>query len=317
METRASYLIVGSFVLVLLVAAVAFVIWLAKVPSTHETKVYHIDFRDPVTGLERGARVLYRGIPVGSVTGIRIDPESVEEIQVIIEVDADTPIKEDTVASLGFQGLTFVAYVQLEGGTQGAPPLMPKPDRKIATIPSRASPLQQVFNSAPELLDHVNRLIERADKALSEQNIAALSQSIENVRTLTAALADKSRTIETLIDDSSVMMHDLRSTVASLDALTKNLNGESKDLSAELKPTIKQFRLAAQSIDGLATEVQAVVSENRGALKDFSGQGLYELTKFLADARVMVQALTRLSNKLEADPARFFLGNQQQGVPAR
>ncbi|HXQ67534.1 MAG TPA: MlaD family protein [Alphaproteobacteria bacterium] len=311
METRASYLIVGSFVLALVAGIFLFVIWLTAVPSPHKTKIYHIDFRDAVTGLQDAARVLYRGIPVGSVTHIGIDPESVEEIQVTIDIDADTPIKEDTVASLGFQGLTFVAYVQLEGGTQGAPPLEPKPGKKIATIKSRPSPLQRVFNSAPELLDKINGLVDRAAKVLSDENIKTIDESLANLHTVTATFADKSKQIASLIDDSSATMH-------SLNTLAANLNTQTTQLAGELKPTIAELRKTSESIGTLATDLTAVVEENRRPLKDFSSQGLYELTEFIAQARIAAEAITRLANKLEENPSELLLGGQQQnGVKAR
>ena len=311
METKANYMIVGSFVLALAAGIFLFVIWLAAVPSPHKTKIYHIDFRDSVTGLQDGARVLYRGIPVGSVVNIGIDPEDVEEIQVTIDIDAATPVKDDTIASLGFLGLTFVAFVQLEGGTQAAPPLEPKPDRKIATIRSRPSPLQRVFNSAPELLDKVSGLVDRANQVLSDENIKSITESLANVHTVTATFAEKSKQIASLIDDSSATMR-------SLNTLAMNLNTQTTQLSAELKPTIVELRKDGEAIGTLATDLNAVVEENRRPLKDFSSQGLYELTEFFAQARIAAEALTRLANKLEENPSELLLGGQQKnGVKAR
>jgi len=311
METRANYLIVGSFVLALVAGVVLFVIWLSAAPSPRQTKIYHVDFHDAVTGLQEGARVLYRGIPVGSVKNIRVDPEDVEEIQVTIEVGADTPVRSDTVASLGFQGLTFVAFVQLEGGTQAAPPLQPKPGRKIATIHSRSSPIQRVFNSAPELLDRVNHLVDRAGALLSDQNLRNFDDSIANVHALTASLASKGPQLAAIIDDSATL-------VRSLDTLAKHLDSEGGQLTGELKPTLAELRKAGASIGALATSLNEVVEENRRPLRDFSGQGLYELTQFFAEARIAVESLTRLTNKIEQDPTKFLLGNpQQQGVRAR
>jgi phospholipid/cholesterol/gamma-HCH transport system substrate-binding protein len=311
METKASYMIVGSFVLTLVAGVFLFVIWLAAVQSPHKTKIYHVDFRDAVTGLQEGARVLYRGIPVGSVVHIGIDPESVEEIQVTIDIDAATPVKVDTIASLGFQGLTFVPFVQLEAGTQAAAPLEPKPGRKIATIKSRPSPLQRVFESAPVLIDKINGLVERAAQVLSDANIKTIDESLANVHTVTATFADKSKQIASLIDDASATMH-------SLNALSANLNTQTTQLAGELKPTIAELRKDGEAIGTLATNLNAVVEENRRPLKDFSSQGLYELTEFLAQARIAAESLTRLANKLEENPSQLLLGGQQQnGVKAR
>ena len=77
------------------------------------------------------------------------------------------------------------------------------------------------------------------------------------------------------------------------------------------------MRRTVGSFNRLTVQLERIVAENRRPINDFSSQGLYELTQFLTDARTMVQSVTRLPNKIAADPARFFFGNQQQGVPAR
>ena len=116
METRASYLVVGGFVLVSLIALVVMVIWLAGTTFDEEFAYYDILFEGSVTGLKSGNPVRYRGIPVGVVSDMGIDKENVERVRVTIEVPNDTPIKEDAITSLEFQGITGVAYVQFEGG---------------------------------------------------------------------------------------------------------------------------------------------------------------------------------------------------------
>ena len=62
-----------------------------------------------MSGLQQGGQVLYRGIPIGQVDDIRIDPDNVETVLVMVDVDRETPIKADTVATLEFQGLTGIA----------------------------------------------------------------------------------------------------------------------------------------------------------------------------------------------------------------
>lgn len=353
METKASYLIVGSFVLALIAGLFVFVIWLAKVEVNREFTFYRTNFTGSVTGLQEGGVVRYRGIPVGSVRRMKIDPDNVEEVQVTIEVKSDTPIKEDTEASLETQGLTGVAYVQLSGGTQGSPPLKPKPGKKYANIRSRASQLEKVFSSAPRVLDNVNQLVNRANIALSERNLQAFSDTLDNIKVITGAIAEKGGTIKTTIDDADAVVRDLRKTAASLDSLVKNVEGNANSTLGSVKkladdtntragatlgsfkkladdtnartgavaeqvaPAVTDLRRTAESINRLSTELEAMVAENRRPVRDFSAQGLYELTQFLTEARRMVGAMTRLTNKIEADPARFLFGDQQQGVQAK
>jgi phospholipid/cholesterol/gamma-HCH transport system substrate-binding protein len=335
METRASYVIVGGFVLALIVGLFLFVVWLAKVQVSHEFSTYRIYFKGAVTGLQEGGVVRYRGIAVGSVKQVRIDPENVEEIEVTIEVNSNTPVREDTEASTEIQGLTGVAYIQLSGGTQSSPPLLPKAGKRYAVIKSRPSQLEKVFSSAPQLLDRVNLLVERATIMFNDRNLQAFADTLDNIKMLTAAFAAKSGQIQATIDDGSAAMRELRKTAASLDGLVKNLQGnadatlgsvkklaENTDnhvsaISAQLVPTVTRLRQTAEALNRLSGELEKVVAENRRPLRDFSSQGLYELTQFLSEARGMVASLTRLTDKIQADPARFFFGDQQQGVKTR
>ena len=118
METRASYILVGSFVLGLIGAAFAFVVWLASVEFEEAPTRYVVYFEGSVTGLSIASAVRYRGVPVGSVTDIRIDPENIERIRVTVEISAETPVKTDTEAMLHLQGITGIAFIHLSGCTQ-------------------------------------------------------------------------------------------------------------------------------------------------------------------------------------------------------
>lgn len=342
METRASYLIVGGFVLALIAGLFLFVIWLGQVQVAREFTTYRTYFTGSVTGLQESSAVRYRGVPVGSVTRIRIDPDNVEQIEVTMAIDREAPIKEDTEASLESLGLTGVAYVLLSGGTQGAPPLRPKPGKKFAVIKSRPSELQRLFTQAPELIDRVNVLVAKATLLLSEHNEQAISDTLDNIRTLTGALAQRSDKIGETIDDASAAAKEFRQTTVSLDALTNSLRGDAQQLTKEASatlasartfatdtdarvnevakdaiPAVAELHQAASTFNKLANDLDSLVQQNRRPLTDFSNEGLYEFTQFLVEARRMVESITRLTNQIEADPARFFFGNQQQGVPAR
>ncbi len=127
METRANHFLVGLFVLSL-TALLAFAgLWFARANLGEAQSVYHTLFRGSVTGLSIGSTVRYRGVPVGTVTDIRIDPDNVERILVVLGLRPGTPVKTDTVASLQPQGITGLSFVQLTGGTQEAAQMLPVP----------------------------------------------------------------------------------------------------------------------------------------------------------------------------------------------
>lgn len=327
METRANYLLVGSFVLLIVAGTVVFILWLAKFQFDQQFARYDIDFPGSVSGLKTGATVELNGIPVGEVIGIKIDPDNVERVKVTIEVPAKTPIREDTVASMQLQGITGGVSIQLSGGTQGAAPLLPKPGSKNAVIASQASALEQFLEGAPELLTGLQTLVGRAATLLNAENQDAFAQTLANAAALTGALAARTGDIELLLSEASGTMTNLReasntmvalsdradATLASVgnaaDSVTGTVNASQPDLAALLV----DLRRTSNSITAMTSEMNAVIEENRPSLRDFTGDGLYELTSFLTEARALIDGLDRVTTQVERDPARFLFGNQQQG----
>jgi len=158
METRASYLIVGLFVIAGMLGLVFAAMWITGTRTDEALALYDIYFDGSVAGLKPGNAVQYRGIPVGGVIDMKIDPESVERVLVVIEVAADAPIREDTEATLALQGITGLSYIQLTGGTQEAAALKAAPGQRRPVIKSRPSELAAIFEAAPEML---NRALKR------------------------------------------------------------------------------------------------------------------------------------------------------------
>src|SRR5690348_8216963 len=153
MDTRPHYVVVGAFVITVLIGVFIAVVWLARVQFQREGEIYDIYFRGSVSGLNAGAAVRYKGVPIGRVLQIRLDPENVERIRVRIEVENAVPIKQDAVASLESQGITGQAFVQISGGSNASPEVKVPPGKTYPVIASRPSQLEEVVTSAPQLLD--------------------------------------------------------------------------------------------------------------------------------------------------------------------
>ncbi|MDH5557896.1 MAG: MlaD family protein, partial [Alphaproteobacteria bacterium] len=170
METRASYLIVGLFVIAGMIGLVFAAMWITGTRTDEAVALYDIYFDGNVSGLKPGNVVQYRGIPVGGVVDMRIDPDNVERVLVTIEVDADTPIREDTEATLALQGITGLSYIQLTGGTQAAAELKAATGQRRPVIKSRPSELAAIFEAAPELLNRAIGVIAQLEKLLGPEN---------------------------------------------------------------------------------------------------------------------------------------------------
>lgn len=342
METRANYIMVGLFVLLLAFGLLGFVLWLAKFQFEEEFARYDIVFESTVTGLKEGSAVRYSGVHVGEVISVDLDPDRPTVIRVTIEVEKRTPVRGDSVATLELEGLTGGRYVQLTGGSLAAPPLDPPPGRKLAEIPAGASSFEQVLEGAPEMLENVNILLLRAQSLLSERNLANIEQLVANLTEVTGAIAENRDDIEQLIDDAALTMENLRAATGSLDTMAASLDTNIERLTNSADSTLGAFETMAGSIDrevtltsGEARELivglqetaknltsatgalEEMIAENREPIRDFANTGLYELTNLLTEARDLIVVLNRVTTEVQRDPARFIFGDQQQGYEAQ
>jgi phospholipid/cholesterol/gamma-HCH transport system substrate-binding protein len=190
MEIKARYVLIGLFTLAAIVAGFAFVYWLETTGGLGKRTSYEIRFHNTVSGLLTGSAVLFNGIRVGEVTGLRLVPDQPKEIDVTIAVDANAPVRADTQASLDFQGLTGVAVVTLTGGSANAPLLT-------------ASPGQLPFLTANEaagqtMSEAARQAFARIDKVLSE-NSGDLRTMVSNLTSFSEALGKNSGKVDAIL----------------------------------------------------------------------------------------------------------------------
>ena len=342
METRASYTLVGTFVLILMVGLAGFVIWLAKFSSDVKYDDYQIFFAGSVTGLSTDATVSYRGIPVGHVTGIEIAPGDIDKVRVTIQVDATTPVRTDTVASIEMQGITGVAYIQLVGVSEDAPPLKAAAGEDMPTITAASSALQEVFKSAPDMINSAIELMNRASAIMSDDNRAAISSTLASVSEIVGEVALHKDALGAMIEDARTTLDNVRTTSDEISKVTTGLEDDIQGLIGEtsqtlatlrttlenadrtittaepdIKATLADLKDAAASIRQAAAAAEQILASNEEPINDFAQEGLYEITQFVVDARALVASLTQIAVQLERDPAAFLFGGNQQGYQAQ
>jgi hypothetical protein len=247
-----------------------------------------------------------------------------------IEVRATTPIRKDTVASLEIQGLAGVPFVLLSGGTQASPPIETRRGQRLPVIASMPSRIERVLMDAPAAVQRLNLLIARANELLSVENRAAISDTLNNLSTVSDAVAARSTDIETLIRDASLTMANLRdataafekvaaraeSTLAAFEGAARSIDRTAARTGDELGPLLADLRGSAKSITAMADEIEAMVAENREPVNEFSTTASVEILTFLTEARQLVLGLNRVAAQVERDPGRFLFGDQTQGYEA-
>jgi len=316
METRASYILVGGFVLGLIAALIAVAIWLTGIELGHKPKKYLTYFTGDVTGLGIGSPVRYRGVPMGTVQDIRLDPDNVERVRVLMELSTDSPIKQDTMSEISLQGITGVAFVQLTGGTQAAPPLVSK-SGEIPVIKSNPSFLQSVIGQLPQFLGKAVSIAERISDLLNQKNLNAVSATLANMQKLSESLQSDKGDLRQLLREGRSAVNALRDASVEIKAITGQVNQKIGPLFVASEKTLADISTAAATVKNITADIQALVNDNRGPLRDFSQSGLYEFTQFISEARVLVDSLTRLINRVERDPQQFLFGDSQRGVKAQ
>lgn len=313
METRANYVLVGTFVLAVMVGIFVSILWLAHAQFNRQFAYYDIFFSGSVTGLSVGAPVNYNGVSIGKVTEIRLDPSNPDQVRVTVELDATAPIKSDSVASLELTGITGVYYVEVSGGTREAPPIVRQEGQRYAVIASRPSRLQSFVASVPDVLSRVIDIEDRVSKLLDDRNLASISNTLKNLEKVSGEIAGKSDRIGATIEDADTTLKQIQVTMTTAnEALV-----EIKKTAAVAGGTVGDATVTIKQLNTTLGHVDSMVQEIRPGVRDFSQSGLNELHQLISDARVLVASLTRVSEQIERDPTRFFFGERREGYKPR
>src|SRR3954468_12076715 len=223
METRSNYVMVGAVTVALLAGVLLFIVWLAGL-SNKETKCFDIYFAQAVGGLNKGSNVTFSGVPVGQVSRISLLPSRPEFVWVRIEVDEQTPVLQGTTAEIHGVGFTGVSEIQLAGAARGRPPISQAGPQGCPVVPSSTSGLGALLNSAPELIDRIQRLTERLTELLSDKNQNAIADILENIDVTTKTIRDRAPELGDTIREIRIASHNAGVAANNIAALSANTN---------------------------------------------------------------------------------------------
>jgi phospholipid/cholesterol/gamma-HCH transport system substrate-binding protein len=293
METRAGYMVVGTFVLLSLAGILGFFLWLARTDLDYKVNLYTIYFPGSVTGLTIGGTVNYMGVPVGSVKNIELDANNLERVNITVAIRDSLPIKEDVYASLELQGLTGYKLVQLYGGNTESPLLKVKPGQKYPIIPSRYSGVEELMTTLPRMINKLTNLVDRMNATFSEQNRNRFSDVLKNVTDLSQRLAETAEPLKELVGNTNNAM--------------KKFDKELQNLSQSTQHTLTHIDSVAQNISGY-------FSDNKNALDTFTQAGSYEILQTLSDTREMVTTAKHFFEKLDENPRGLIFETPRKGI---
>lgn len=314
METRANNLLIGSFVIILVIALFAFIVWIAGLRD-QERVYYRIQFSESVAGLAVGGNVRFNGIQVGTVQSIKLDNQNPDMVTVIVGIDPDTPVRRDSVASLELQGITGVSFVQISGGTPESPRLVGGQLNQTEPLPeiqARMSFIAEVFSGAPHLVRNATDLLANASQLLDAETRQNFRAIVADIRTVTDAFARNAHQIDTFAANLGAITADTKATLEQARSTFEQLNSVARNadiaMKQDVRPMLKDARQTVAELDRLSGQLNQVVAENREPVRAFVHEGLPDLRSLINESRRMVDNVNRVAEGLEDAPGQLLLG---------
>jgi phospholipid/cholesterol/gamma-HCH transport system substrate-binding protein len=305
MEEKVNFAIVGVFVLGLGAALIAGVLWLASGGAYRKTyDIYQTYLNESVSGLSRDAPVRYRGVEVGRVRMMALVPAHAEQVQLTLEIEHGTPIKQDTVATLRVQGLTGIAYIELSGGSANSPILHARPGEPYPVIRSGPSLMVRLENAVSTLLDNLNRTSENLNALLNEDNRREFKQTLADLQVVSRTLAARSADINSGLANAARTLNNTARVSAELPQLVERLQ-RSADGFDRMTGEITR---AAQSASATLSGANATLAGTRADLQQATAETLPQVRQLVSELRELTGSLRRFSEQLEQNPSMLLFG---------
>ena len=298
MEDKVNYTLVGVFVLGLGAALVVAVLWLAAGISNRKVyDPYQAVIRESVAGLSVAAPVKYLGVDVGKVSEIGIDPQNSRQVLLKFLIERGTPIKQDTDAVLKSQGLTGIAYVELNGGSVGSPPLLATNEVPVPVIRSKPSLSARLEDVLTTVLANVNRTTANVDAVFDADNRAALKHALADIAGLAHTLSEQRTALGAGIVDAARTAKNTARATDQLEPAIERVVASADALGAMAHSVGRTSDGAGQAVDAAASGVQQMRTET-----------LPELERLLVELDALAASMRRLSEQTERNPSSLILG---------
>lgn len=297
MYSRVNYTVVGLFVLLFGIGLVGFSFWLAKYGLQQKYDLYKIYMYESVAGLSKDSVVKLRGVDIGRVKEIRIDPEHVERVEILLNIKQGIPIKEDMVAHTSLVGVTGLLNIEIEGGSNEAKTLQPT-EEYIPVIKSSSSWFDATKKDIGTLTVRLVNLLEQTDKLLSDENIETFSRILKNTEVLSAK--------------GSLLLDETNSTVVAFKTAVENLNNDVDvitqvftRLGNETIPAVKKLRETTQNFNRVTLEVEK--SLDRG---DYDIKKIFE--PLLVDIEILSEQVNALAKEFKESPSDILFKSRKR-----
>lgn len=271
METRANYLLIGTFTLAGIAGMVALFVWFAQVELDQRFKYFDVRFTS-VSGLSNASDVRFAGLPVGQVVDVRLSPDADGTVLVRVEVDSETPVRGDSVATIESQGVTGVSYVGISAGRPDVALSVPTSDAPVPQITAGRSVIQSLTEEAPQLITETLDVVQGVNELFGEDNqqrIETILQNAEEASETLAATIEAFAGVPATFEDFTRQVEDFNAILASLSpqvealiATADNTVGSLGNLSEDSRTMIVTANDTLAIAQGTLNQAQSFINEN-------------------------------------------------------
>lgn len=295
MERNANYALVGGLALLLLAGLAVFVVWLAGAQFNRQYDNYRIVFQGSVQGLSEGGDVYYNGIRVGEVTRLTLDARDPNRVVAAVRLNGDTPVKTDSIAQLEPLGITGVNIIQITAGKPSSPLLKDESDAAVPTILSRPGALAGLLSGGGTLLERAVDTLDRVNSLLSNENIASLTTTLDNVETISTDLQGRAA----LLDDVERTLVAVEGATVEIGRLANSSRGL---VDGDVAVAVRDVGATAAELKLAATDARGLVADLRTPARDFATTGLPQLTQSLVSLQEAAESLERVVTRIGENP---------------
>jgi len=300
MENKSHALAAGAFVLVVAAMLVALAAWLTR--DTGEHRLFEISSREGVTGLQEQAPVRYKGVTVGRVLSIALDTEKTGNVLVRFAVDGTAPMSTTTFATLGFQGVTGLAFIQLDDAGGASQALASNEDRP-PRIPMRPSLMSRLSDQGAGLLNQLDEASQRVNQLLAAPNQKKLMDAIGNLGQAAANIGQVAQqaNLPVLAQDASVALKSLKTNAERL-----GQSAESVGASADaFKLMSERMNAPGGTLDQIAQGTDALLATGQS----LNATLVPRINRTVDDTARTVRHIGRAVETVNDNPQALLLGN--------
>lgn len=315
MENKAHYALIGTFVLLAILAGTFFATWLSGRQFDQAYDEYTVEFSGVVRGLSRGSEVRLNGLNVGEVSKLSFDQTDPNLVFVTVQVIDNSPIFEDGFAQLEPLGLTGLNYLQINPGTASLDRMNPITQK----IPGRTDQFSTLIEGGESIIDETALAIRKVNVLMNEETIANLQSILSNLNEFSGKFEEAELDTELIANALKAWEQAGLDTSAAALSVKASAAEFDKMLAEQVAPafnaatiTLESANLTMQELEVLAQNGTLTTDELRVAIDRLSNQGIANLEDTTEAMRELMITLNNIAGQLERSPAQFLAGEEQE-----